>query len=69
MHFFHFYLCSSSLFCLKLNFGAFFNNFFNGFEISVKFFLVILALFKNFEAKHAKKRLKKIKKTSLVNVS
>ncbi len=37
MHFFHFYSCSSNLFCLLLFFGAFFHNFFNVFEISVKF--------------------------------
>ncbi len=69
MHFFHFYSCSSNLFCWYLFFGAFFYNFFNGFEISVKFwffftpflifckkkiFCVIFVLFSNFEAKRAK---------------
>ena len=45
---FHFYSCSSNLFCLKHFFGAFFYNFFNGFEISVKFcvFLHLFYLFK-----------------------
>jgi hypothetical protein len=34
--FFHFYPCSSNLFCLYLFCGAFYHNLFNGFEISVK---------------------------------
>ncbi len=63
-------------------FDAFFHNFFNGFEISVKFcvldtffdffkknfFQVILVLFSNFEAKRAKIGSKN-QKTYLVNVS
>jgi hypothetical protein len=50
MHFFHFYSCSSNLFCLKPFFGAFFHNFFNGFKISVKF-CVFNAFFDFFEKK------------------
>jgi hypothetical protein len=63
-------------------FCAFFHNFFNGFEISVKFcvfwhlyqffqkkfFFVILVLFSNFEAKRARNGSKN-QKPDLVNVS
>jgi hypothetical protein len=53
MYFFLYYSCSSNLLAYNI-FVAFFNNFFNGFGISVKFlisfliknFFVILALFK-----------------------